>query len=108
MKQALGAHVVLDLHCDGEAEMHLYTQPAAWDRLAPFAALIACRAVLLAEVSGSNPSDEALSGPWTTLVARFPNHPVPMAGASTTVELRDRSDVCRDLGGGMCSRSWIT
>lgn len=99
MGQALGADVVLDLHCDGEAEMHLYTQPAAWDWLAPLAALTACQAVLLAEVSGGNPFDEALSGPWTALAARFPDHPVPMACASTTVELRGRSDVCRYLGG---------
>lgn len=98
MGQALGADVVLDLHCDGEAEMHLYTQPAAWDRLAPLAALTGCRAVLLAEVSGGHPFDEALSGPWTALAARFPDCPVPMGCASTTVELRGRSDVCRDLG----------
>ncbi|MEO1908834.1 MAG: succinylglutamate desuccinylase/aspartoacylase family protein [Paracoccus sp. (in: a-proteobacteria)] len=99
MGQALDADVVLDLHCDSEAEMHLYTQPAAWDRLAPLAALTACQAVLLAEVSGGNPFDEALSGPWTALAARFPGHPVPMACASTTVELRGQSDVCRAFGG---------
>ena len=99
MEQALGADVVLDLRCDGEVEMHLYTHPAAWERLAPLAALTACQAVLLAEVSGGNPFDEALSDPWTALAVRFPDHPVPMACASTTVELRSRSDVCRDLGG---------
>ncbi|WP_111559555.1 M14 family metallopeptidase [Paracoccus sediminilitoris] len=108
MEQALGADVVLDLHCDGEAEMHPYTQPAAWDRLAPLAALTACQAVLLAEVSGGNPFDEALSGPWTALAARFPDRPVPMTSASTLVELRGRSDVCRDLGEGMRRRSWST
>lgn len=98
MGLALDADVVLDLHCDGEAEVHLYTQPAAWDCLAPLAALIGCRAVLLAEVSGGHPFDEALSGPWTALASRFPDHPIPLGCASTTVELRGQSDVCRTLG----------
>ena len=49
---ALEADVVLDLHCDGEAEVHLYTQAASLDRLMPLAALTGCRAVLLADVSG--------------------------------------------------------
>lgn len=100
MALALDADVVLDLHCDGEAEMHLYTQPAAWDRFAPLAALTGCRAVLLAEVSGGHPFDEALSGPWTALAKRFPDHPVPLGCASTTVELRGQSDVCRNMGTG--------
>jgi hypothetical protein len=95
---ALQADVVLDLHCDGEAEMHLYTQPAAWPRIAPLAALTGCRAVLLAQVSGGNPFDEAVSEPWTALSERFVDHPIPLGCASTTVELRGRSDVCRDTG----------
>ncbi len=94
---AMQADVVLDLHCDGEAAMHLYTQPAAWPRFAPLAALTGCRAALLAEVSGGNPFDEAVSGPWVALAARFPGHPVPLGCVSTTVELRGRSDVCRDM-----------
>ncbi|WP_051108187.1 succinylglutamate desuccinylase/aspartoacylase family protein [Yoonia vestfoldensis] len=95
---AMQADVVLDLHCDGEAAMHLYTQPAAWPTFAPLAALTGCRAALLAEVSGGNPFDEAVSGPWTALSARFPDHPIPLGCISTTLELRGRSDVCRDMG----------
>ena len=62
------------------------------------AALTGCRAVLLAEISGGHPFDEALSGPWTALAARFPDRPIPLGCASATVELRGRSDVCRELG----------
>ncbi len=98
MALALDADVVLDLHCDGEAEVHLYTQPAAWDRLAPLAALTGCRAVLLAEVSGGHPFDEALSGPWIALKARFSDRPIPLGCASTTLELRGQLDLCRNLG----------
>jgi predicted deacylase len=95
---AVGADVVLDLHCDGEAEVHLYTQPASLERILPLAALSACRALLLAEESGGHPFDEALSGPWLALARRFPDHPIPAACASCTLELRGRSDVCRTLG----------
>jgi uncharacterized protein len=98
MGLALAADVVLDLHCDGEAEMHLYTQPAAVERLAPLAALLGCRAVLVAEVSGGNPFDEALGGPWAALAARFSGRPIPLGCATCTVELRGRSDVSRTLG----------
>jgi uncharacterized protein len=98
MGLAISADVVLDLHCDGEAEVHLYTQPAALDRLAPLAAFLGCRAVLLAEVSGGSPFDEALGGPWQALAARFPDRPIPLGCATCTVELRGRSDVSRTLG----------
>lgn len=95
---AISADVVLDLHCDGEAEMHLYTQPAAIERLAPLAALLGCRAVLLAEVSGGSPFDEAIGGPWQTLAERFEDRPIPVGCVTCTVELRGRSDVSRTLG----------
>ncbi|UXU76438.1 MULTISPECIES: succinylglutamate desuccinylase/aspartoacylase family protein [unclassified Paracoccus (in: a-proteobacteria)] len=98
MGQALDADVVLDLHCDGEAALHLYTQPQAWPAMQPLAALTGCVAVLLAEVSGGNPFDEALSHPWAALAARFPDHPIPYGCASCTLELRGRADVSRRLG----------
>lgn len=98
LRIALEADVVLDLHCDGEAEVHLYTQQDSLDRLLPLAALSGCRAVLLADVSGGNPFDEALARPWIELARRFPNRPVPMACATGTLELRGRSDVSRSLG----------
>jgi predicted deacylase len=98
MRLALDADVVLDLHCDGEAEVHLYTQPASLSRIAPLAALLGARALLVAEVSGGHPFDEALSRPWIDLAARFSTAAVPPACATCTVELRGRSDVSRDLG----------
>ncbi len=95
---ALPADVVLDLHCDGEAEVHLYTHPRCFDRLAPLAALLGCRAVLLAEQSGGAPFDEALSRPWADLATLLSGNAVPQGCASCTVELRGRSDVTRDTG----------
>lgn len=94
---ALRADIVLDLHCDGEAEVHLYTQPGSHERLLPLIALLECKAVLLAEVSGGNPFDEAVSRPWRDLALHFKDVPIPDAIASCTVELRGRSDVSRHL-----------
>src|SRR3546814_2653658 len=49
---AADADVVLDLHCDDQALMHLFLIPAHWPAAADLAADLGCRAVLLAEDSG--------------------------------------------------------
>lgn len=90
---AADADVVLDLHCDDEALMHLFLIPEHWPRAAELAAELGCRAVLLAENSGGNSFDEAFSTPWTRLAEHFPVHPIPPACLAGTVELRGRSDV---------------
>jgi uncharacterized protein len=90
---AADADVVLDLHCDDQALMHLFLIPQHWPQAADLAADLRCQAVLLAEDSGGNSFDEAFSTPWIRLAARFPAHPIPPACLSGTVELRGRSDV---------------
>ncbi len=90
---AADADVVLDLHCDDQALMHLFLIPAHWPQAAELAADLQCHAVLLADDSGGNSFDEAFSTPWTRLAERFPEHPIPAACLSGTVELRGRSDV---------------
>lgn len=90
---AADADVVLDLHCDDEALMHLFLIPALWPQGADLAADLGCRAVLLAEDSGGNSFDEAFSTPWPRLAERFSDYPIPPACFSGTVELRGRADV---------------
>ncbi|MBN9371178.1 MULTISPECIES: succinylglutamate desuccinylase/aspartoacylase family protein [unclassified Hydrogenophaga] len=94
------ADVVLDLHCDWEAALHLYAEEACWAPLAPLAWLLGCRAVLLARDSGGEPFDETLSGLWWRLAERLRaqgiHHPLPQACASATVELRGEADVSHD------------
>lgn len=98
---AYDADVVLDLHCDCEAVMHLYSEVACWPPLEPLARLLGCQAVLLAHESGGGPFDERLSGLWWQLAARVKaagiEAPLPQACASTTVELRGEADVHHDL-----------
>lgn len=95
------ADVVLDLHCDCEAVMHLYSEQACWPPLEPLARLLGCQAVLLAHESGGGPFDERLSGLWWQLAERLRaagiDAPLPQACASATVELRGEADVSHDL-----------
>jgi predicted deacylase len=97
MRLAIPADVVIDLHCDGEAEVHLYTQPVSLERMLPLAALTRCRAVLVADVSGGEPFDEALTKPWVAIAERFPDKPISQGCTSCTLELRGRMDVDRKV-----------
>ncbi len=97
MGLALPCDLVLDLHCDAEASMHLYTHAASVATFSPLAARLGCTAFLIAENSGGDPFDEALSRPWAELAAARPDVPLPFGCQSTTIELRGQSDVSDDL-----------
>jgi predicted deacylase len=94
---SVDADVVLDLHCDCEAVMHLYTETECWPTLQPLACLLQARAVLLAQDSGGQCFDECLSNLWSQLstqAAALPSlPPVAQACASATIELRGEGDV---------------
>lgn len=87
------ADVVLDLHCDYQATMHLYIGTPLWPAAADLAACLGSRVNLLAEDSGGEAFDEANSRLWWRLAARFPQHPIPPACCAATVELRGDRDV---------------
>jgi predicted deacylase len=91
---AIDADIVLDLHCDNEAVVHIYTGTPLADAVAPLSRLMGAHAVLLALEAGEEPFDEACSRLWWDLAAHFgPSYPIPMACLSTTVELRGEMDV---------------
>ena len=98
--QAVDADLVFDLHCDDDALMHLFVTPQHWPLAAGIAAELGCRAVLLAEFSGSNSFDETFSKPWIKLARQFPDHPIPAACLSCTVEFRSQRDVSDRLAEG--------
>lgn len=96
-REAAVSDMVLDLHCDTEAVMHLYTHDKLWPEMADLAALLQSRTQLLAPVSGGNAFDEACSCLWASVQAAFPESPVPMACQSATIELRGEVDVFDEL-----------
>jgi hypothetical protein len=98
---AIDADHVIDLHCDNEAVMHLYTTPPLWPTIEPLARLLGAQVCLLAEDSGGDPFDESCSMVWSRLNALLRLHgrvdAFPMACAAVTVELRGETDVRHDL-----------
>lgn len=96
---AVDADVVLDLHCDGEAVLHLYSTHAGWqDGGELLTRCLGAEVALLAGRSGGDPFDEACSMLWPDLAERLgPSKPLPPACLAATVELRGEGDVTHEL-----------
>ena len=86
------ADIVLDLHCDLQALMHVYLGTSLWPDATDLSAYLGADTTLLAADSGGTPFDEANSRLWWNLAEKFPNHPIPSACLSATVELRGIAD----------------
>lgn len=97
LQLAIDADIVLDLHCDAEAEVHLYALSPQAGLAAELGALLQARAVLLATESGDSPFDEACSRPWLLLQQRFAGFPLPLGCFSATVELRGEAQTSHAL-----------
>ena len=97
MQLAVDADIVLDMHCDSQAVMHLYALTPQADLAAELGALLGAQAILLATESGDSPFDEACSRPWYQLRERFQAHPLPLGCFSATVELRGECDTDHSL-----------
>ncbi|MDG4598138.1 MAG: M14 family metallopeptidase [Candidatus Contendobacter sp.] len=94
LRLAIDADWVFDLHCDGEALLHLYASRRQRDAAVELGADLGAAAVLLEDEPGGNPFDEACAGPWWKLRAALAEEgPVPLACFATTVELRGQADV---------------
>jgi len=96
---AMDADLVLDLHCDHQAVLHLYTGTPQVEALTPLAAYLGAQALLFAEVSGDEPFDESIARIWWELAAHFEGRfPIdPLACLAATVELRGEADVSHAL-----------
>jgi predicted deacylase len=92
--EALDADMVLDLHCDLEALMHLYTTNTSRDWGALLSRYLGGAVVLLSDESGGHAFDESCSTPWDRFRARWGEQfPVPVGCQAATVELRGLADV---------------
>lgn len=90
---AVDCDIVLDLHCDTQAVMHVYALTPHEALAVELGAELGAQAVLLAMESGDSPFDEACSRPWVQLQERLPAVPIPPACFAATVELRGEADV---------------
>ncbi|WP_310385580.1 M14 family metallopeptidase [Roseateles sp.] len=91
---AMDADIVLDLHCDNQAVMHVYTGTPLAAAAQPLARLLDAQALLLSRVSGDDPFDETVARIWWELAEHFgPDRPVPLACFAATVELRGELQV---------------
>ena len=100
MKLSADADVVLDLHCDMHAILHLFISRRDWPGPArELAADIGAEATLYNE-----PFPESLtfsgvhSSLWPRLAARFPGANIPQATLSATIEYRGQHNVTHALG----------
>lgn len=91
--EACDADIVLDIHADNEAQLHLYTGFCNWPEAQELAAELDARAVLLCDKSGGEPFDEACGQVWPQLREAFPEAAIPQACLSSTVELRSNNHV---------------
>lgn len=96
---AYDADIVLDLHCDYQAVLHIYMGESLWPRDRDLPAQLRARTTLLADDSGVTPFDEACSRIWFQLAARFPQHPIPPSCLAATVELRGLADLDHETAG---------
>ena len=97
LRLAVDADVVLDMHCDSQAALHLYALTPQADLAIELGTLMGARAILLATESGGSPFDEACSRPWLEVQLQHPDKPVPLACFSTTIELRGEADTGHEM-----------
>lgn len=104
LQLAIDADVVLDLHCDNEAVLHLYAATPQWPQVEPLARALRSQLCLLATESGDDPFDESCSMVWARLNAHWQAFtgseqpgPWPLACTAVTVELRGETDVSHEL-----------
>jgi predicted deacylase len=97
LRLAVDADMVLDLHCDTDAVMHIYALTPQAAMAQALGAALGARAVLLATESGDCPFDEACSRPWLQLQQQLPEFPIELACFGATVELRGELDTSHAL-----------
>jgi predicted deacylase len=98
-KLAYDADIILDMHCDDEALMHIYLTNDFWPNGADLAAETGSHAVFLSTDSGGQSFEEQIYLAFHKLKVHFADRfPIPIAVLTSTVEFRGQFDVFDDLG----------
>lgn len=92
LREALKHDVVLDLHCDTRAILHLYSNRAQQARATTLAAALGIETVFLEDVAGGGPIDEAYTQPWRALRDADLVDDAHL-GFCASIELRGQADV---------------
>jgi len=100
MKLSVDADIVLDLHCDMQAALHLFISRRDWP--GPARALAADLGSVATMYNDPYPQALTFSGVhsalWARLAERLPRANIPQACLSATVEYRGQGDVNHRLG----------
>ncbi len=106
MKLAVDADVVLDLHCDLEAVLHLFISRRDWPgRAQALAADLGAEATLYNDPYPQALTFSGVNGAlWARLADAFPQAAIPQACLSATVEYRGQHDVNHALGADDAAR----
>ena len=101
LRLAYDSDIVLDLHCDDIALMHIYTTHVFWPRAEDLAADLGAKVVMLCNDSGAQSFDECFFIPWYRLQQQVgPEFPVPAPTLTSTVEFRGQADVYDEIASG--------
>jgi len=100
LKLSIDADVVLDLHCDLDALLHLFISRRDWPGAAEaLAADLGAEATLVNDPYPQGSTFSAANGAlWARLAERFPGAALPQACLAATVEYRGQHDVNHALG----------
>ncbi|CNH53882.1 succinylglutamate desuccinylase/aspartoacylase family protein [Yersinia pekkanenii] len=102
---ACDADLVLDLHCDDHAILHMYADPAWREPVDILARFLNIDTILLSQDSGGGSFDEACGLPWHRLAAQHPDlSQLSPACMAVTVELRGQQDVSHALASADAER----
>lgn len=96
LRLSIDADVVLDMHCDNDAVLHLYATPQQAAQAQQLGDCLGAPLALLAEESGDFPYDEACSMVWRRLRERLGER-VPLACFASTLEFRGETEVSHAL-----------
>ena len=92
LRESHDAEFVLDLHCDSDSLLHIFTSPELMPELQDLADWMGAAAVLTAADSGGGSFDEVLPLLYRKVAQTNPGKPVPMASATATLEYRGLAD----------------
>lgn len=96
LREALRHDLVLDLHCDTAAVLHLYSTNDQRERAISLAACLGVGVVLLEDEAGGQPFDESYNRPWRRLVDTG-LATTQQRGFAASIELRGQADVSDEL-----------